>query len=251
MKIKFQPMPWLTFVVLICLGILLTLGTWQYKRLIWKTGVLAEIEEAAQSTPILSLADINARLQSGKPIEFLRVSLDVNFDVAVNNRHEPFHLMRSNGKSFSWRHYQAASDVDRANLEHHVLAYMATREFTEAQKQTPPSPMQAQQKIFGYVRKVQAANRFIPKSDPETNRWFAFNAQPDILDWGDNGRIQTAYYIDVQEQVTRVEDLAVRIPEIPNNHLDYMLTWYSFAFILLVIYFLLHKRAGRFRIERV
>ena len=32
---------------------------------------------------------------------------------------------------------------------------------------------------------------------------------------------------------------------IPNNHLQYAITWYSLALVLLVIYFVYHRNAGR------
>ena len=117
-------------------------------------------------------------------------------------------------------------------------------------KHKPPSALIGESTLIGYVRLVQKPNWAIPKSDPNTNRWFAFNAKPEVLDWSDGGRVAKAYYIDQVEHIKTVADLPVRIPEIANNHLDYMLTWYSFAIILLVIYFLLHKKQGRLRIEK-
>ena len=44
MRVKFRPMPWLTAIVAIMLAILISLGVWQYKRLQWKTTLLAEVE---------------------------------------------------------------------------------------------------------------------------------------------------------------------------------------------------------------
>lgn len=243
MKIKFKPMPGLTVVTLICLGILLTLGTWQYQRLQWKTKILAEIDQAAHAEPLHSLAEINQLLKQGKPVDFRRVSMVVNFVVPNLNDGKPFHLMRSNGKAFTWRLYQPAQ-VDED------LAYVASREFTKVQKDNPPNALVGENTLIGYVRLVQDANWTIPKSDLHTNRWFAFNADPDVLDWSGGGAIATSYYIDQVEHIKTVDDLPVRIPEIANNHLDYMLTWYSFAIILLVIYFLLHKKQGRLRIEK-
>ena len=243
MKIKFKPMPWLTVVTLICLGILLWLGTWQYKRLQWKTKVLVEIEHAAHAEPLGSLADINQLLADGKPIDFRRVSLRANFAVPSLNAGVPFHLLRSNGKAFTWRLYQPIT-VGAAR------AYIAGREFTEVQKANPPKMILGAKDVIGYVRLVQKSNWTIPTSDVKTNRWFAFNASPKALDWSDNGAIATRYYIDHMEHVKSVNDLPVRIPDIPNNHLDYMLTWYSFALILLIIYFLVHKKQGRLRFEK-
>lgn len=243
MKIKFKPMPGLTIAVLICLGILLTLGTWQYRRLQWKTALLEQIDQAAHGAPFRSLSDINARLAQGVPVDFRRVSLRVNFISPPVNDGTPFHLNRSNGKSFSWRLYQPVMDGD-------ILAYVATREFTDTQKENPPARIDGQKDIIGYVRLVQVPNWTLPQSNPETNRWFAFDAAPELLDWSYNKTIETAYYIDHVEHVGEVENLPVLMPEIANNHLDYMLTWYSFVFILLVIYALVHRKQGRLWIER-
>ena len=243
MKIKFQPMWGLTIVTLICLGILLSLGTWQYKRLQWKTKVLADIEIAAHAAPLRSLAEINQLLEQGKPVDFRRIAIEVDFITPGINQGKPFHLLRSTGKAFTWRLYQPV-------LSGKSFAYAATREFTEEQKNNPPVAILGGAVVIGYVRLVQKANWAIPKSDALTNRWFAFNAKPDVLDWSAGGKIEAAYYIDQFEHIKSGGDLPVRKPDIPNNHLDYMLTWYSFALILLVIYFLLHRKQGRLRIER-
>lgn len=246
MKIKFQPLPGLSIVTAICLAILLTLGTWQYNRLQWKTDLLVQIDEAANAAPLTSLAQVDALMKAGRPIDFRRVALHGAFIVPPLNDGKPFHLMRSNGKAFTWRLYQP---IQQGALR----AYVAAHEFTEQQKDSPPSAMYGEASIIGYVRLVRPANRFVPKSAPATNRWFAFNGAPALLDWAGTDKsnpIATAYYIDRVDHLNRVEDLPVRKPEIANSHLDYMLTWYSFAVILLIIYLLLHKKQGRLRLER-
>jgi len=69
-----------------------------------------------------------------------------------------------------------------------------------------------------------------------------------VLDWEravKEAVIPTAFYIKLVDNVEDARELAVKKPDLPNNHLSYMLTWYSFALILLVIYFLLHRKQGR------
>ena len=55
------------------------------------------------------------------------------------------------------------------------------------------------------------------------------------------------FYIDTVPGASDADLLPLKRPDIRNNHLDYMLTWYSFAVILLIIYFILHRRAGRLK----
>ncbi|RZV41594.1 MAG: hypothetical protein EX271_07715 [Acidimicrobiales bacterium] len=74
---------------------------------------------------------------------------------------------------------------------------------------------------------------------------------PDDLNWAfavAGTEIPTGFFIDRIDGVDEASDLPVEKPDIPNNHLEYMLTWYSFALILVVIYFLLHKKQGRLQI---
>ncbi len=252
MRIKFKPMPGLSIAVLICFAILATLGTWQYKRLLWKTDLIIQIDQAANAAPLTSLSQASLLLAAGHPLDFRRIELDGRFVRPQINNGQPFHVSRSDGKRFFWQLYQPYRADDKT-------AYVATHKFTDAQKNAPPDLKTGQEKIVGYVRIPDMTTRFMPKNNPETNRWFVFNANPEIINWagpkndpkGDaKNEIETAYFIDQVFGVETASELPVRIPEIANNHLDYMLTWYSFIFILLVIYLLIHKRAGRLYLER-
>jgi len=251
MKIKlgrlvFRPMPGLSIVTLICVAILISLGTWQYKRLHWKTDLLVQIEQAANAAPLTNLAQANAILKSGKPLNFRRIELSGRFVIPSANGGQPFHLMRSDGKRYYWRlyqPYQVGAD----------MVYVATYDFDDTRKASPPAFIVGQKPVIGYVRMVQSGNKFTPKSTAETNRWFTFNGAPEQIDWSKavaGASIGTTYFIDQVMAAKSAENLPVRIPEITNNHLDYMLTWYSFVLILLMIYLLLHKRSGRLYLER-
>ncbi len=184
MKIKigsltFRPMPWLTFFTLICVAILISLGTWQYKRLHWKTNLLTELEQAANAAPLTDLAQANAILKSGAPLDFRRIELSGTFVAPTLNGGKPLHLMRSDGKRYYWRLYQpykVGADI----------AYVATHDFDEAAKDSPPPATTGQVPVIGYVRVVQSANTFTPKSAPATNRWFAFNGAPEQLNWANS-----------------------------------------------------------------
>lgn len=243
MKISFKPMPGLTVVTLICLGILISLGTWQYQRLQWKTDLLTQIDAAAAAEPITDLAQADALYEKGEPLDFRRISLSGDFVELNVNEGAGFQLNRSTGKSMMWRHYQPYLVGDR-------VVYVATAEFSDAEKDTPPDEMKAEQNVYGYVRLVRPMSKFMPASSPTTNDWYVFNGAPEQLDWAkavDGRTVQTGYYIDWILGSVSADQLPLKKPDIRNNHLDYMLTWYSFALILLVIYFLLHKKQGRLK----
>ena len=241
MSIKFKPMPWLTLLTLISLGILLWLGTWQSQRLKWKTNLLVEIDQAAQAAPITSVRDMQELFAAGDPLDFRRVGLTGTFVDIDGNEGQPFHLMMSDGKAMLWHLFQPLETSDG-------LVYVTTANFPHSQKQTPPAGLEGGQQVFGYVRVVRDASSMQPDNNAELNEWYVFNGSPDQRDWSAAvpGRtIPVGYFIDQVPDATSAIDMAVRKPDLPNNHFEYMLTWYSFALILLVIYFLLHKKQGR------
>ena len=245
MRISFRPMPWLTALTLICLVILISLGTWQYHRLQWKTDLIAQIDAAAESAPFMSLAEVETTYANEQPIDFRRIALDGRFLPTTVNDGKGLHLMRSDGKTMYWRIYQPFLSGGKA-------AYVATARF-DNNAAAPPVSTDSENLIIGYVRLVRPASKLMPDSNPAQNKWYVFNGAPKTLDWADaaGGQpVQTAYYIDENHRnpangFRSAAMLPVRKPELRNHHLDYMLTWYSFAFILLVIYFMLHRKAGR------
>ena len=241
MRIKFQPMPWLTLITLICLGILISLGTWQYQRLQWKTDLLVEIDSAANAEPLNNTNELARLFVDEQPLDFRRVGLEGTFVTPDVNDGAPFYLMMSNGKSMFRRMFQPFQTSNGT-------VYVATEFFSDKDKTAPMPALTGQHLIIGYARLVRKASSMQPKSNPDTNNWFVFNGAPDSLDWASavhDMTIPVGYYIDHIKGSESADTLPVKKPELRNNHLDYMLTWYSFALILIVIYFLLHKRQGR------
>ena len=241
MGIKFRPMPWLTFLTLICLGILISLGSWQYKRLQWKTDLIVQIDAAAEAAPLTRLSEIDTLLAGEKPVDFRRISLAGEFVKPNVNNGDPFHLMMSNGKSMMWRMFQSFKNGDD-------YVFVAAKEFADREKATPPKAVAGEYTLNGYVRLVRPSSRFMPASNAAINEWHVFNADPATLDWSNvvtGANMPVTYYIDWVVGVTQADQLPIKKPELRNNHLDYMLTWYSFALILFVIYLILHRRAGR------
>ena len=236
-------MPGLTIVTLVCLAILVSLGTWQWRRLQWKTALLSEIDKAAHSQPVKSLDELQRLINDKQPLEFRRVSLNGEFITPSINAGQPFYVMRSNGQTMDWHIYRLFRQGDLA-------IYIDTQSFSDAQKSNPPQVQAGPAQIFGYVRVVRKPNRFMPKSDPNHNKWYGVNAVPDLLDWFTGSSIPMIMEVTIDRVDIPDEDmLEARVPDIRNNHFDYMLTWYSFAIILLVIYVLLHLRQGRLSLK--
>jgi len=232
----------LSVIVAIMLAILMTLGIWQYQRLQWKTDLLAEVEASVTAPPLTSLDDLERAIAAGEPVDFRRIAFQSSPFAG-----EPIYAVyKTQQGGIYWDLYQRYS---------HIFGKYDT--VTDDSKPdgsaVSPAVLVADVQI-GYVRENHPMGRVESwvKSKPnrQTNRWFQFNQTGD---WG-NADMRLSHYIDIEQVLPfNTEDgglsaaiaLPVRRPTIRNNHRDYMLTWFSFAGLLLIFYLLIHKRAGR------
>ena len=246
MKLQFRPMPWLTTIVAIMLMILISLGVWQYQRLQWKTALLEEIEASVTAPPLSSLDDLERAIAAGEPVDFRRISF-----VPEPVQGAPvYNVFKTQTGGIFWDVFNAIED-----LRSDKLIFVKHKTIEDAQKTDEADfhPVGSLQDNFrtsyGYVRTDHPMGRVESwvKSQPnrETNRWFKFNQDGS---WGrglDSNDLILSHYLEIDFETKSAELLPIRRPSIRNNHRDYMLTWFSFAGLLLIFYALIHRRAGR------
>lgn len=239
MKFRFQPMPFLTVVTAICISILIGLGTWQYQRLQWKRALLTEIEASVSAPPLTSLSQLKAEITAGNPVEFRRIGLRAN----VQTSSQPYFVYQPRQDGIYWRAFSPLFEDD-------ILVFGAFGVAQDKEKENYdisylPS---GEAKLAGYVRRNHPMGRIESwvksAASPEANRYFKFNQTED---WDKGGRIETGIYLDLDSHIYEASNLPIKRPDIRNNHFDYMLTWYSFAVIMLIIYMMMHYRNGRIK----
>ncbi len=239
-KIHFKPMPVLTAVLAISVAILIALGVWQYQRLQWKTALLAEVEASVTAPPLTSLSDLQSAIETADPVDFRRIS----FSATPIEGASIFHLYKSQQGGIFW------SVVMPLKSQGHVI-FAKTDLLDNQSKDKAPHRVAAMgsETYTGYVRKVYDMGRVESwvksQANPSTNRYFHFNQTGDWYADLPASSLK-GFYIDIAPAKS-AEDLPILRPEIANNHFDYMLTWWSFALIFIVIYLILHRRAGRLR----
>lgn len=244
MNVSFRPMPWLTAIVAVMLAILISLGVWQYQRLQWKTDLLAEVEASVTAPPLTSLDDLERAIAAGDPVDFQRIELTG----IIGSEIYEYHVFKSQAGGIFWdvfRPFQSEKSIQNR------MIFVRTQTIDNTQKSDDDFERIIRSEldpVYGYVRKDHPMGRveFWVKSKPnrQTNRWFKFNQDGN---WGEALSSTTirSHYVELDLSVESAVALPVRRPTIRNNHRDYMLTWFSFAFLLLIFYALIHRRAGR------
>lgn len=247
---KFAPFPGLTLFTVIASVILLSLGTWQYQRLDWKTDLIQRIDAAANAPAFDQYNSILDARRDDEPIDFRRAKLRGTYlsEGLYEAGGSEFHVYKSDGGKTNWRIFRPMDLGDGAKV------FVAGELVPDAEKTLPRPIARTPIYVSGYVRTYQEPSRFAAKSTPDANRWFSFNALRSTAPWEDisiTGELEGGLYIDAVEisDLPIDSDLIVKKPDLPNNHFDYMLTWYSFALILWIIYGLLHIRAGRLSLK--
>ena len=218
-------------VVLICIA----LGVWQLQRLDWKRGLIAQREAAVGAAPI-SPPKI---LVEARALEFHPVIAD---GVFLNDREIYFNATGPRG--------DAGFHVLTPSREEDGRIVFVNRGFVPTALRDPlkrPSDQRAGTvHVHGLLRlpPEQKPGWFVPDNRPDINYWFWIDlpamAAADHLSPAD----VVPFYIDADATPNPggwpqggTTPLAL-----PNNHLQYAITWFSLAAAALVIYLLSQRR---------
>jgi surfeit locus 1 family protein len=218
----------LTISAAIAFLILIALGTWQVQRLHWKEGLLARIA-ALQAAPARPIEPVLDRLAAGADVDFTRVTADCP-GLATAPYVELYALREGQAgvrlisacKAPSARY--GAILVDRGFVADTVSA------------RPPVDPAnQAPFRITGVLRVPDRANWFTPKDQPRL--WF--RRDPDAMAHVLGVRAPAPVFLFAETPTNPEWKGLVPAPvpaDIPNNHLQYAVTWYGLAAALLGVY---------------
>ena len=234
----FRPQFWPTViavpVVLLCLG----LGFWQIQRLHWKEGLIAERAAAVAAPPVPA----PETLAQARGMEFRHVTAEGVFS---NDKEIFLGATSAAGREG----YQVLTPLEQSDGRIiFVNRGFIPRELKDRAKRSAGEPA-GPVRIEGLLRLPPKGrpNWFLPDNRPDRNYWFWVDlpamAAADKLD-----RV-APFYIDADATpnpggwprggVTRLA--------LPNNHLQYAVTWFSLAVAMAVIYVVYHRRKAESR----
>jgi surfeit locus 1 family protein len=222
-------------IVLTGCAILIALGTWQVQRLAWKTDLIATMD-ARLALPPANLSDL---LAAGTPEDFRPVRVNGTF----LHDHEMYLAARS---------YQS-------QLGYHVVtpllldgggpgsqAVLVDRGWVPVDRQKPESRAAGQLPgkvtVEGILRLPAKPGTFTPDNRPDQNMWY----WPDLPAMGAHaGLAQVAPVLIEAGPEANPGGLPIggqtRV-NLPNDHLQYAITWYALAVTLVVIYLVSRRR---------
>lgn len=232
---------WPSVMTLVALPILIGLGTWQWHRMAWKEGLLARVEARRIAEPVSYPQALSQFVRDGD-VEYLRVSVTGTFDHA-SERHVYAPTTRAQG----WHVFTLLSPggglppvyVNRGWVSD-ALKDPAKR--AEGQVSGPVT-------VTGLARLSQPGGLFTPPGDVAGNRWYARDL--DAMRWGAVGtpaadelvlsgaRPIAPFAIDAEAEPANTGGFpkgGTTLVRIPNNHLQYVVTWYGLALTLVGVF---------------
>jgi surfeit locus 1 family protein len=230
----FRPLLWPTIFTVPAMLLLLALGSWQIQRLYWKRELIEQRQAAVSAAPVAVRS-----LEDAKEMEFRHVT-----DEGVFLHDKEIFLGATS--EVGRQGYQILTPL----LEPGGRMVFVNRGFIPAELKDPARRAAGQLagtvRVQGLLRQPPAGRPawFLPDNRPDLNYWFwvdlpamsaADKLEPDRV---------ASFYIDADASpnpggwpkggVTRLA--------LPNDHLQYAITWFSLAVALMVIYFLFHRR---------
>jgi surfeit locus 1 family protein len=219
----------LAFLAIIGLGgcaILVSLGVWQIQRLAWKEGVIADIEARIAADPVALPETLDPGRDAYLPVEvtgawradFIRVLVSQKQVGAGYRIIRP--LMTEDGPLLVDLGFIRTAEADGLRLEE-------------------GGPVT----VIGNLQWPQEVDGFTPEPDLAENIWFARDVPAMAQALGTRPILVVRR--EAPPEGGPVTPLPVDTAAIPNDHLEYALTWFSLAAIWVCMsgfYFVLRSR---------
>lgn len=219
-------------VVVGALGMLIALGTWQLERKGWKEDLIATLNSRLSAPPTnLPARERWQRLDAAKD-EFTRVEFPATFVPGE----EAFVYASGSGLRPDIKEpgYWVFSPARLSGGSVVVVNRGFVPEGRQDAKTRPDGEPDGVVDIVGVMRWTEPRGTFTPNDEPSKSLWFARDpaAMARARNWGN----VAPFYIDQEAPpapggLPRVGPLKVNLP---NNHLQYAVTWYGLALVLLV-----------------
>lgn len=235
-KLRFRPTLWPTLFSVPAFLVLVALCIWQVQRLHWKEGLIAERESRVAAEPI-ALPAVGV---DPAGLEYRRVRLEGSF---LHDKELYLGARSMNGNPG----YQILTPFALAGGG----LVLVDRGWVPIERKAPESRAEGQvagpQAIDGIVRLPPGQAWMQPDNEPGKNMWFFVDLPAMATVAG--AQIRTDLYVDAgpaQNPGKYPVGGQTRI-EIPNDHLQYAITWGLLALALAVIYVVYHLKLERER----
>lgn len=231
---NFKPKLVPTLFTIPSLIILLILGTWQVQRLFEKNDYIQLIETAQSSKPVALPKEYSS----------IKELLFKNYTVTGEFLHDKeIHLYGGKYQSYYGAGYHIITPFKLQNSNDIVMVNRGwiPEKFKDQSMRLQSLP-EGKQTIKGTVIEAQERRWFLPENDTVKNVWIWMDIELMETYTGQTVRPYIFMAVDPKRDPSIMPVPSDGKFSIRNDHLEYAITWYSFALILCIIYYLYHRK---------
>jgi surfeit locus 1 family protein len=219
---------------LVAFLVLIGLGTWQLQRKAWKEGLIAALDAQLAAPPVALPPPAAWPSLDQQTAEYRRVNLSVAFDNAKEA------LVFAAPSAFRPDVTSPGYWVFTPGRLAEGGVVLVNRGFVPEGRQNPISRPEGQLsgplQIVGVMRWPEGRHWFTPNDEPAHNLWFS--RDPEAIAAAKGLGSVAPFYI---EQASPAPPGGLPQPgklvvKLPDNHLQYALTWYGLAIVLAVTF---------------
>jgi surfeit locus 1 family protein len=196
---------------LIGAAILIGLGSWQMQRLAWKESVLAGISARLNDAPVPLPTTPDPTADLYLPVQVSGRFIGEDLDVLASRKEV--------GAGF--RIIAAFETVEGRRI-------LIDRGFVTDEERSLPR-MASEETIIGTLHWPRETDGYTPPPDPATGMWFA----RDVPAMAQALRTEPVLVVARSDTGDGIEPMPVGTEGIPNDHLQYAITWFSLAVVWL------------------
>lgn len=216
------------------LVILVGLGTWQLQRLQWKEGLIAAREAGLHSAP----TTLPASLAAARALEFHPVHAEGEF---LNDHELDVNDVSDSGAAG----FEIVTPLRLAD----GTVLLVDRGFVPTERKAPDTRAAGEiagpTAVTGLLRIPYDGKPswFTPDNDPARNSWFYVDIAAMAKAAGIEGPVLPFYVAaDASPNPGGLPQGGRSVTDLPNNHLQYAITWYALALALIAIYIRFARR---------
>jgi surfeit locus 1 family protein len=227
---------WPSLMTAAMLIVLLSLGTWQVRRLFWKEALLAQIDRAEAADPI----PLSTLTSSEAPSPFMKVSITGTFLAGEAALYGADVRDVASGPAMGARLIEPMREAGGEVI-------LVDRGWVPLSRPVPIDQPAGTVTVSGYIRFGDSPHWFSGKDDLAARHFYTLDpkviadalSQPDVRPFV---LVALAAAPESRIPADHWPDPARHLPRPPNSHLSYAITWYGLAVALLAIFIVWAKR---------
>jgi surfeit locus 1 family protein len=236
----FRPLPGLTVATLIALAILIALGIWQLERRAEKHALLNQIAQRTNAPP----APIEILLASGAYAAHRPATARGTFDHAA----EVFVYAPRSDESPARQGFRVVTPfrLDTGGLILVDRGWIASDH--KAAESRKLGQTEGETQIAGVLRPSASPGTFTPAPDLKARVFYQRDSAAIAKALGLS--LSSPIVLEATTHVVGGPEPMPTLLNIPDNHLQYALTWFSLGIVLIAVYLRMHALQGRLRFGR-